>query len=140
MAQPASPFAGMGGAGSNQYSPRIRERGAEQNPVMRVSPDRIIELVDARRMHSLRYNQATFRQLQQWYDTYRGIWKGRLAAFRNNVSIPFTFAMIQSDVARKVQSSFGSWPIVSFEGYAPEDSARAKKNEVLISAQMKDAD
>jgi hypothetical protein len=46
--------------------------------------------------------------------------------------------MIQSDVARKVQTTFGGWPIVTFEGYAPEDVGRAKKNEVLISAQMKD--
>lgn len=105
-----------------------------------VSPTRIVELVDARRQHSLRYNQGTFSKLQRWYDTYRGVWQGRLAQFRNNVNIPFTFAMIQSDVARKTQSSFGSWPIVGFEGYAPEDAPRAKKNEVLISAQMKDAD
>lgn len=120
--------------GSDPYA----GKGTTQLPAVRVSPARILELVDARRQHSLRYNQGTFSKLQQWYDTYRGIWKGRLAAFRNNVSIPFTFAMIQSDVARKVQASFGSWPIVSFEGYAPEDAPRAKKNEVLISAQMKD--
>lgn len=129
----SNPYAGMGGPGSSQYGNNAGPRGP-------VSEARLIELVDARRQHSIRYNQGTFSKLQQWYDTYRGVWKGRLASFRNNVSIPFTFAMIQSDVARKVQSSFGSWPIVSFEGYAPEDGPRAKKNEVLISAQMKDAD
>jgi plasmid maintenance system antidote protein VapI len=105
-----------------------------------VSEARKIELVDARWRHSMNYNQGLFSKLQRWYDAYRGVWQGRLAQFRNNVSIPFTFAMIQSDVARKVQTSFGSWPIVSFEGYAPEDGPRAKKNEVLVSAQMKDAD
>jgi hypothetical protein len=68
------------------------------------------------------------------------VWQGRLSQFRNNVSLPFIFSMIQSDVARKVQTSLGAWPIVTFSGYAPEDSARAKKNEVLISAQMKDCD
>jgi hypothetical protein len=104
-----------------------------------VSEGRKIELVDSRWKHSQNYNQAYLGKLQRWYDAYRGVWQGRLAAFRNNVNIPFTFAMIQSDVARKVQTSFGAWPIVSFEGYAPEDVARAKKNEVLISAQMKDA-
>lgn len=111
-----------------------------QTPINGVSPTRIIELVDARWQHSQRCNQGIYGKLQRWYDTYRGVWQGRLASFRNNVTIPFTFAMIQSDVARKVQTSFGSWPIVSFEGYAPEDVGRAKKNEVLISAQMKDAD
>ena len=115
-------------------------KGVRREPSRTVSDARIIELVDARRQASLRYNQGTFSKLQQWYDTYRGIWKGKTAQFRNNVNIPFTFAMIQSDVARKVQASFGSWPIVSFEGYAPEDAPRAKKNEVLISAQMKDAE
>jgi hypothetical protein len=105
-----------------------------------VSPARIIELVDSRRSESLRYNGEVFQRLQGYYNNFRGVWQGRLAQFRNNISIPFTFAMIQSDVARKVQTSFGTWPIVSFEGYAPEDSAIAKRNEVLISAQMKDAD
>jgi len=109
-----------------------------QARVTGVPAARKIELVNARREASLRYNSALFSKLQRWYDTYRGVWQGRLAQFRNNVNIPFTFAMIQSDVARKVQASFGQWPIVTFEGYAPEDVGRAKKNEVLISAQMKD--
>lgn len=105
----------------------------------RVDPARVIELVDSRRQHSLQYNATVFSKCQRYYDTYRGVWQGRYSQFRNNISIPFTFAMIQSDVARKVQTSFGTWPIVSFEGYAPEDVARAKRNEALVSAQMKDA-
>jgi hypothetical protein len=104
------------------------------------SSARFIELVDYRRQHSLRYNHGVMIRLQNWYNAYRGYWQGRVSQFRNNVTIPFTFAMIQSDVARKVQTTFGTWPIVSFEGYAPEDVARAKKNEVLVSAQLKDAD
>jgi hypothetical protein len=101
---------------------------------------RFIELVDSRRQHSLRYNHGILIRLQNWYNSYRGYWQGRTAQFRNNVTVPFTFAMIQSDVARKVQTTFGSWPIVTFEGYAPEDADSAKRNEVLISAQMKDCD
>lgn len=101
---------------------------------------RVIELVDARRQASLQYNSNVFSKVQNYYSAYRGVWQGRYAQFRNNISLPFIFAMIQSDVARKVQTSFGTWPIVSFEGYAPEDVARAKRNEVLVSAQMKDAD
>jgi hypothetical protein len=102
------------------------------------SSARFVELVDSRRQESLRYNHGVYIRLQNWYNAYRGYWQGRVSQFRNNISIPFTFAMIQSDVARKVQTTFGGWPIVSFEGYAPEDVGRAKKNEVLISAQMKD--
>jgi hypothetical protein len=105
-----------------------------------VSSARLVELVDARRQASLRYNYRIFQRLQDWYNSYRGYWQGRLSQFRNNVTIPFTFAMIQSDVARKVQTTFGAWPIVAFEGYSPDDVARAKRNEVLISAQMKDCD
>src|SRR3990172_5630936 len=101
---------------------------------------RVIELVDSRRQESLRYNRSLFGRIQSYYNIYRGVWEGRLSQFRNQITIPFTFAMIQSDVARKVQTSFGAWPIVTFEGYAPEDAASAKKNEVLVSAQMKDAD
>src|SRR3990172_6483116 len=106
----------------------------------RISEERVIELVDSRRKDSLDYNRSVFGRLQGYYDAYRGHWLGKTAQFRNNITMPFIFAMIQSDVARKVQTSFGTWPIVQFEGYAPEDSARAKRNEVLISAQMKDAD
>jgi len=112
--------------------------GAAPKPM--ASDERTIELVDSRRQHSLRYNQGVFGRLQGYYDNYRGLWQGRLGQFRNNITIPFTFAMIQADVARKVQTCFGSWPIVNFEGYAPEDVPRAKRNEILISAQMKDAE
>src|SRR3990172_4450657 len=114
--------------------------GAGPEVMQRVTDSRVIELVDSRRERSIQYNQSLFGKLQGYYNAYRGVWQGRYAQFRNNISIPFTFAMIQSDVARKVQTSFGAWPIVSFEGYAPEDRASAKRNEVLISAQMKDCD
>ncbi len=103
------------------------------------SSARVIELVDTRRQDSLRANYRLFAAIPEWYNLYRGVWQGRLAQFRNNVSVPFLYAMIHSDVARKVQISLGSWPLVDFEGYAPEDIARAKKNSVLVSAQFKDA-
>jgi hypothetical protein len=119
-------------------TPNPAKPGASPRPL--ASDERIIELVDSRRQDSLRYNQSVFSKLQGYYDTYRGIWQGRSSQFRNNISIPFTFAMIQSDVARKVQTCFGQWPIVNFEGYSPDDIPRAKRNEVLISAQMKDAE
>jgi hypothetical protein len=106
----------------------------------RATDAQIVALVDARRQHSLRYNHRFFTRLPSWYNTYRMVWQGRLSQFRNNVQLPFIFSMIQSDVARKVQTSLGGWPIVSFQGYAPEDVQRARKNEILISAQMKDCD
>lgn len=115
---------------------------AEAKPTSRrrgVSDERLVELVDSRRQHSLRYSHKARSRLSSRYDTYRGVWQGRLSQFRNNVSLPFIFSMIQSDVARKVQTSLGGWPIVGFSGYSPQDALSAKKNEILVSAQMKDA-
>ena len=85
------------------------------------------------------YQQLLLRTARR-YDMYRGFYQGRYHSFRNNVHIPLTFSVIQSDVAHKVQTSFGIWPIVEMEGYGPEDVAVARKNTVLLSAQMKDDD
>lgn len=102
--------------------------------------DEIIGLVNARKQHAVNYYQKYFLKLARWYDLWRGIYTTRFDPYRNNVHLPLLFAVVQSDVARKVQTSFGSWPVVTFGGYAPEDAPRARKNEILISAQMKDAD
>lgn len=61
-------------------------------------------------------------------------------SYRNNMHIPIILSTIQSDVARKVLSSLGAYPIVQFAGYGPEDAGNARRNEVLVSAQMKDCD
>jgi hypothetical protein len=104
-----------------------------------VSWQRKVELVNKCRQDSLRWNHSVFQKLQSFYNAFRGIMPpGAQARFRNNLSLPFILAMIQSDVARKVQTSFGQWPPVSFEGFAPEDEASAKRNTVLISAQLGD--
>lgn len=98
-----------------------------------------VQLVVDRARHAQNQYQSYFRRITRWYDLYRGIYSGRFQQFRNNVHIPFTLSVIQSDVARKVQATFGVWPIVSFAGYSTEDAAIARKVETLISAQMKDA-
>jgi len=108
-------------------------------PQRSVDDGQVIALVDANYQHSLRYHHTFYSKLSSWYNVFRSVSR-RPSEFRNNISIPFVFAMVQSDVARKVQTSLSAWPIVTFSGYAPEDSARAKKNEILVSAQMKDAD
>lgn len=105
-----------------------------------VTPDALVNLVRERRQHGMNRYLNYFRRISRWYDLYRGIYSGKFAAFRNNIHIPLLFSVIQSDVARKVQTSFGGWPIVEFTGYSHEESWKARKNEVLVSAQMKDAD
>lgn len=108
-------------------------------PSRTVSDTQVIGFVDDFYQHSLRSHHRFFSGLSQWYNAYRAT-QMRVREFRNNIAVPFIFAMVQADVARKVQTSFGMWPIVAFGGYAPEDVGRAKKNEVLVSAQMKDDD
>ncbi len=108
-------------------------------PRMQVTEERCIELVNENYQHSIRHHQKFYSSTAQWYNAYRSVQTDK-RQFRNNIAIPFIFAMVQSDVARKVQTSLGAWPIVTFSGYAPEDSDRAKKNEILVSAQMKDCD
>jgi len=117
------------------YATKATPRGRVGAPDER----RVVELVDTRRQHALKFNHRFYTRIPSWYNTYRMMWQGRLSQFRNNIQLPFIFSMIQSDVARKVQTSLGAWPIVTFSGYAPEDIARAQKNETLVSAQMKDA-
>lgn len=78
------------------------------------------------------------KEFPQLYDLYRGVYTGRYAPHKNTVHIPLIFSTIQSDVARKTQTSFGAWPIVRFVGYGPNDAAIARKREALISAQMRD--
>lgn len=115
----------------------VAQPGPEARPV---APDAMVDLVVSRWKHAENHYRQHFSKMAKWYDLYRGIYSGNFQAFRNNVHIPFLFSVIQSDVARKVQTSFGGWPVVTFVGYAPEDAQIARKNETLISAQMKDCD
>src|SRR5262245_49903215 len=119
--------------------PRTAAPTGSQPQRTQASDQNVIALVDENYQHSLREHHTFYSQLSSQYHAYRTT-QTQPREFRNNVNVPFIFAMVQSDVARKVQTSFGSWPIVSFGGYAPEDAGRARKNEVLISAQMKDDD
>lgn len=104
-----------------------------------VSDQRVIELVNENYQHSLRYHSAFYSSLASHYNGYRSSQMKEVRG-RNNIALPLIFSMIQRDVAQKVQGSLGVWPLVEFGGYAPEDEPSAKKNEVLISAQMKDND
>lgn len=93
-------------------------------------------------LERFRHAEQTFRPFfvrsVRFYDIYRGWYSGTFQAFRNNVIIPLLFSTVWADVARKVNTSFGVYPFVQMYGYGPEDTAKARKNELLISAQMKD--
>lgn len=104
------------------------------------TPDAFVNFVTEKARYSLEKLNFFFRKTARWYDLYRGTYNAKTSAFRNNITIPFIFSVIQSDVARKAQTLFGTWPIVQFQSYSHEDSHVARKNEALISAQMKDCD
>lgn len=110
-----------------------------QGPAPASLADRMVDMVVSRRNHSENRHQWFLNRINRWYGLYRGLWMGKTNPFSNDIRIPFLFSVIQSDVARKVQTSLGSWPICQFTGYGPSDEAIARKNEVLVSAQMKDA-
>jgi hypothetical protein len=105
----------------------------------RLRNDQYVTLVRDRKQASEKAFLAYYQRLARFYDRYRGIYSGRFAQFRNNIHIPLIYSIIQSDVAKKVQMMLGNWPLISFEGYPPEQEATAKKNEVLISIQFEDA-
>lgn len=103
--------------------------------------EQIAGLVRERKSHSERYFDQVRKRIPYLYNIYRGytLGSGRHQSHKNNIHIPLIFSTIQSDVARKTQTSFGSWPIVSFVGNSPEDAIIARKREALVSTQMKDA-
>jgi hypothetical protein len=100
--------------------------------------EKLVALVMDNRKHSEIEYAEYYRKCKRWYQMYRGIITGNYSGFRNNISIPFIYSVIQSDVSRKTQMSFGQFPYVNFEGYAPEDEPIARKNELLISVQLED--
>lgn len=102
--------------------------------------DHVAAMVMERFNHS-RNAFATFhKKTVRWYDLWRGWWSGGFQPFRNNVSIPLIFSVIWSDVARKMNTSFGIQPWVSFAPGGPEDGPKARRVEALVAQQMRDSD
>lgn len=79
---------------------------------------------------------AVHSKVARRYDMYRGTFTGRFHSQRNNVHVPLLFSVIQSDVARKMNTLFGSWPYVNFHGVPHV----ARKNDILVSEQLDEAD
>jgi hypothetical protein len=101
--------------------------------------EQIVNLVSDRKTLSERFFTGFRKKLPELYGLYRGSVTGKHSSFKNDIHIPLILSVIQSDVARKTQTSFSAWPIVNFVGYGPDDAPIARKREALISAQMKDA-
>lgn len=100
--------------------------------------NQIVNLVCDKKQHSDRHYESRKIEFPSYYNLYRGAVTKH--AWKNSVHLPLIFATIQSDCARKVQASFGTYPIVTMLGYGPDDAPIARKREALVDAQMKDAD
>ena len=88
--------------------------------------------------HSEQHFTSNRKEFPELYNLYRGTLNFKFSPHRNSVHIPLIFSTIHSDVARKTQASFGTWPAVGFVGYSSEDAPIARKREALVNAQMKD--
>lgn len=100
--------------------------------------DPYVDLVVERWQKPEQVYRPFFRRIMRFYDTYRMIYTGRYQPFRNNVALPLLFSVVQSDIARKVQTSFSQEPYVEFSTPIPEARQFASKVESLVSQQWKD--
>lgn len=101
--------------------------------------DQLIGMVRDRREASERYGKGFRMKLPRLYDLWRGVYTGNHMPTKNNVHIPMIYSAIYSDAARKMATSFSSYPILSFRGWNTDDAAISRKHESLIDAQFRDA-
>ena len=100
--------------------------------------DQLIDIVVSRMHLSESHFSGVRARFPRLYDLWRGAWTGTYHPHKNNVHIPLISSAIWADAARKAATSLVQWPIVSFMGYNATDASIARKQEALISAQMKD--
>lgn len=108
-------------------------------PVGLSRDDATVLLVESRRKDSERDCGDFLKNLAGWYDDYRGIYRGEVASYRNNLGLPLAYSMVWAATAKQVQALFSTYPYVSFMPHAPEYNAQANKTSLLTSAQLKDA-
>jgi len=101
--------------------------------------ENLVNLVNSRFDYSEKYFHDVRTKLPRLYDVWRGIYTGRFHPHKNNVHVPFIYAAVWADAARKTAASLNQWPIIQFRGWGPNDKPVALKHESLVGAQMKDA-
>lgn len=113
----------------NQYLPQPGSR-----------PPDLVTLVNERRRASIEYVRERYRETEIYDRAFRGICDGKAASYLNDIVPPIILATVMSDVARKTNSMFGSWPVVTFQGVPGGSEGIAKKNELLINLQLHEAE
>lgn len=101
--------------------------------------DQILGYVRDCRTRSERVSASFKARLPRYYELWRGLYTGTASVTKNDVHLPLIFATIQTDVARKLATSFGQWPPINYVGYGEDDVSVARKHDSLFSAQFRDA-
>jgi hypothetical protein len=100
----------------------------------------LIKLFDSFNQDSVDYVRDKYNACKTWTDAFNGYYTGKIALHLNDITLPLVFSTIEADVARKVNTLFGAWPIVSFHGFPAGAESIAKKNELLVNLQLKECD
>lgn len=108
-------------------------------PTSNMYRDQLIGMVRDRRNASENYGKGFRAKLPRLYDLWRGVYTGNHVPTKNNVHIPMIYSTIWSDAARKMATSFSSFPFLSFRGFGPDDAATSRKQESICDAQFRDA-
>ena len=109
------------------------------DPTALMYRDQLIGLVRDRRQASEKYGKGFRMKLPRLYDLWRGVYTGNHMPTKNNVHIPMIYSTIWSDAARKMATSFSSFPVLSFRGFGPDDASTSRKHESIVDAQLRDA-
>lgn len=80
------------------------------------------------------------RRYGMLYNLYRGYRQGRMAPFRNNITIPLAFSMVQSYTAKLSNIEFADPRLVTFLAVGPEDQRLARKRDATVNLQFWDAE
>lgn len=80
------------------------------------------------------------RNVNRWYDLYRGYVRARSQPFRNQVHLPMLFSAIETGIAIKHGLLTGQKPYVEFLPGGPEDGPAARRTTSLIQQQLEDVD
>ena len=100
----------------------------------------LVALVQSRWQASTDYVRQKYQKTQTWNDAFRGLYTGKIANYLNDITPPLIFATIMSSVSHSVNAIFGSWPIIQFQGFPDGAAGIAKKNELLVNLQLKEAE
>jgi hypothetical protein len=111
----------------------------QPEPTMYAYRDQLIGMVRDRREASDRYGKGFRMKLPRLYDLWRGVYTGNHMPTKNNVHIPMIYSAIWSDAARKMATSFSSFPALSFRGFGEDDAHVSRKHESIVDAQLRDA-